>query len=295
MNKEFQEDFLRRYSYKPIYDGFEKSSSFHSEKYDCVYDALLKFCKDNENRRIVILSKWCKNVPGLKFEAVLKSLPVLKIKGRVLPFRDEDYLEPIGNIKEILISIKELKLLCAFFDISRKESGKAINNNAYFSLSDYERYITVRKKRRAFEQAKNDEYFEKICFDEKSYFKKEYVSKHKYAADYLQSWVEENKKNITEGEKAAKAVLDEMCVDYEFQKPCLVAGRSYIMDFYLENFGICIEIDGGYHNTTEQLLRDRERTNILAKSGVLVVRFTNEEAMNGSSIKTFLLHIFNEL
>lgn len=101
--------------------------------------------------------------------------------------------------------------------------------------------------------------------------------------------------NITDAEKAAKNILEEMGIDYEFQKPCLIAGHSYIMDFYLKKYGICLEIDGAYHDTPEQLLKDREKTNVLAKSGILVVRFSNEETLIGNSIKTFLSHVITTI
>lgn len=296
MNLEFQKEFLLRKDIEPLYDGFDKVDNFRVEKFDCVYDSLKSFLKKNENQKLIILSKWCKNIKGLKFEAAFRSLVALGIRSHTHPFLDQDYLSPKGKHRDVLIPYSDICTVAKFFDLTKKEFKMAVNNwGVLFSLHDYSSYILKRKKMRAKEQSQNEEYFKKISFDGVSFFKKEYISTHKYASNFLQSFVENNKRNITEGEKAAQKVLDEMGVEFEFQKPCLIAGHSYIMDFYIEKYGVCIEIDGGYHNTAEQLLKDRERTNILAKSGVLVVRFSNEEAMNGSSIKTFLLHIYNEI
>lgn len=189
MNKEFQKEFLESDIYEPYYDGFMKSERFRSERHDCVGNALLKFCKEHNNSEIVILSKWCKGIPGMKFEAVHKSLSVLKLKTHVFPFRDENYLKPIGNFRDILISKEDLKQIIAFFEVSRKDNKQAFSNNVLFSLYNYENYIIDRKKKRAIEQARNDDYFDDIRFDEKSFFTKEYISTHKYAADFLQTFV----------------------------------------------------------------------------------------------------------
>ena len=70
-------------------------------------------------------------------------------------------------------------------------------------------------------------------------------------------------------------------------------GVCYIMDFYLPDYGICIEVDGDYHNTFEQLVKDKERTNKLALTGILVVRFTNEEVAQGIKVETFINTMLN--
>lgn len=292
MNQEFQKVLLEQ-SYSS-FDSFGKSELFRVSSYDSVYGELISFLNKNENKKIIILSKWFKNIKGMKYEALYRCLPLLQIKSFAHPFRDEDYLKPIGNIRSILLPIEYMSRIAKLFDITSKEYKRSVYScNYLFSLYDYKKYIVQRKVKRAKEIEDNDNYFREISFDEKLYFRKEYVSEHKYASDFLKSYVEENIKNITNGEKKAKSILEEYNVEFEFQKACLVFGRSYIMDFYLPKYGVCIEIDGGYHDTPEQLVKDKERTNMLARSGVLVVRFTNEDMITGVSLRNFIKNIIS--
>ncbi|NGY37393.1 endonuclease domain-containing protein [Flavobacterium sp. XN-5] len=53
----------------------------------------------------------------------------------------------------------------------------------------------------------------------------------------------------------------------------------YIVDFYCHQHQLIIEIDGGYHNSLEQIEKDQERTNFLSFQGLKVVRFTNEQVL----------------
>lgn len=54
----------------------------------------------------------------------------------------------------------------------------------------------------------------------------------------------------------------------------------YIVDFYCHQAKLVIEVDGGYHNTREQQLYDRLRTEELENYGLTVVRFSNEEVFH---------------
>ena len=53
----------------------------------------------------------------------------------------------------------------------------------------------------------------------------------------------------------------------------------FIADFYCHKLKLVIEIDGGYHFTKEQILKDKERTEILNSNGLEVIRFKNEEVL----------------
>ena len=54
----------------------------------------------------------------------------------------------------------------------------------------------------------------------------------------------------------------------------------YILDFYCHKYKLAIEIDGAYHNTIEQKIRDDNRTKELKKLGIDLIRFKNEEVEN---------------
>jgi very-short-patch-repair endonuclease len=51
----------------------------------------------------------------------------------------------------------------------------------------------------------------------------------------------------------------------------------YIADFYCHEFKLVVEVDGGYHQTKEQILLDNRRTADIEFQGLKVIRFTNEE------------------
>jgi very-short-patch-repair endonuclease len=52
---------------------------------------------------------------------------------------------------------------------------------------------------------------------------------------------------------------------------------TYIADFYCHVAKLVIEIDGEYHNTTNQQLYDKERTFNFGTDGLKVIRFSNHE------------------
>ena len=49
------------------------------------------------------------------------------------------------------------------------------------------------------------------------------------------------------------------------------------MDIFIPDKYICIEIDGGYHEEEQQIIKDFNRSNELAKFGILTIRYTNYE------------------
>ena len=63
----------------------------------------------------------------------------------------------------------------------------------------------------------------------------------------------------------------------------------YIADFYCHKLKLVIEVDGGYHQTDEQLLLDKRRTADIEFQGIKVIRFTNNEVMNN------LLEVLNKI
>ena len=58
--------------------------------------------------------------------------------------------------------------------------------------------------------------------------------------------------------------------------------EKFILDFYCFEANLCIELDGGIHNTKEQQEYDKIRTKYLALSNIKVLRFTNEEVINNT-------------
>ena len=82
----------------------------------------------------------------------------------------------------------------------------------------------------------------------------------------------------TECELLYKKYLKDNKIKFEFQKIIYnKEGSFYIVDFYIPVFKLIIEIDGGYHKTPEQDLKDRHRSFELRSMGYHLIRITNEE------------------
>ena len=56
--------------------------------------------------------------------------------------------------------------------------------------------------------------------------------------------------------------------------------QSYIADFYCHEKRLIIELDGEYHNQSDQKEMDKSRTFALERLGINVIRFTNARVMN---------------
>lgn len=83
----------------------------------------------------------------------------------------------------------------------------------------------------------------------------------------------------TASELIFKERLDELGISYIFQK-AFIAGDYYcIVDFYLPKpYKIVFEIDGGYHDTKEQQIKDYYRDKYLQdKRGFKAIRIKNED------------------
>ena len=51
--------------------------------------------------------------------------------------------------------------------------------------------------------------------------------------------------------------------------------NKYIADFYCHKLKLIIELDGEYHNSEDQIIKDQNRTEILNFNDVKVIRFSN--------------------
>jgi very-short-patch-repair endonuclease len=51
----------------------------------------------------------------------------------------------------------------------------------------------------------------------------------------------------------------------------------YILDFYCPTAKLAIELDGGGHNYHVGQIRDRARSEFLARNGIIVLRFWNHQ------------------
>ena len=84
------------------------------------------------------------------------------------------------------------------------------------------------------------------------------------------------RKRMTEAESAIwKQVRRGNIKGLKFRRQQVIDG--FIVDFYCEQSGLVIEIDGDVHKG--QVVADKEREAILRERGLTVLRFTNDEVL----------------
>jgi len=89
-------------------------------------------------------------------------------------------------------------------------------------------------------------------------------------AKYLRS-------NMTEAERVLWNKINRNQLGYKFRRQHPI--QYFIVDFYCHQLKIIIEIDGEYHQETEQQEKDILRTQQLEDSGLKLYRFTNDEVI----------------
>lgn len=97
--------------------------------------------------------------------------------------------------------------------------------------------------------------------------------------DALQRIADERREQPTPAERALAAILselDEGALDGRFRREWVCDGR-WIVDFYLPELRLAIEVDGGYHRSTFQQSWDLFKAAELESAGVALLRVTNDE------------------
>ena len=95
--------------------------------------------------------------------------------------------------------------------------------------------------------------------------------------DLLKENAKANRKNPTEAESAMWDILKGNNIGYHFRRQHIIL--DYIVDFICLEKGLVIELDGGYHNDSEQKEYDERRTAHLQRLGYTELRFKNEELL----------------
>ena len=113
----------------------------------------------------------------------------------------------------------------------------------------------------------------------------------------LKELQKKNKLNPTDAERVLWEYLRREQLGYKFRRQQVI--DNYIADFACLESKLIIELDGDYHLTAEQILKDRERTERLSLLGYKVIRFKNEEVIDNpetviKQIKNILIASNNE-
>lgn len=153
----------------------------------------------------------------------------------------------------------------------------SIDGHKFLSLAAYERYIANRQGAKKASAAKRKADADRT------------IKKQKELFDWLEKKAKRMRTSPTEAEGRLKQLLDKENIMYHFQKPIAYRKKEnnalilkgYIIDFYLVEEQIIIEVDGAYHSDLAQQAydkaRDKRLLNILPKH---VVRLKNEEIMS---------------
>ena len=94
----------------------------------------------------------------------------------------------------------------------------------------------------------------------------------------LKDFAQTNKRFPTDAEKLLWEHIRARQLSVKFNRQHIIG--DYIVDFVCLKKWLVIEVDGKYHDTTEQQESDDIRTEYLAGLGFSVIRFTNEEILN---------------
>lgn len=96
-------------------------------------------------------------------------------------------------------------------------------------------------------------------------------------------------RKITKSEECFKNRLDDLGIRYIFQKGFIGGDFYCIVDFYLPKpYKLCIEIDGGYHNSEEQKRKDWAKDKYLRGRKMRVLRIKNEDVLT-ADIQSLIL------
>lgn len=107
----------------------------------------------------------------------------------------------------------------------------------------------------------------------------------------------------TGAELKFKNFLDKNMINYKFQKIVYVSvdckQKFYIADFFFKQYNLIVELDGGYHYTGEQKIKDDLRSMHLRRAGYFVLRFDNSRTddckLLYSEILAFIQEKFGDL
>lgn len=75
------------------------------------------------------------------------------------------------------------------------------------------------------------------------------------------------------------------------QAPFVIDGKVYYADLCVKSLKLIIEVDGGYHSTAHQKIKDEKRDEAFKSIGYTTIRCSNDEATSKNYSKELLKHI----
>lgn len=93
----------------------------------------------------------------------------------------------------------------------------------------------------------------------------------------LKEYAKELRRKPTEAERALWQMLKGKSLGVSVKRQYVIL--DFIADFYIPEQQLIIEVDGGYHNSPDQITLDESREKRLRNVGYNILRFTNEEVL----------------
>lgn len=85
-------------------------------------------------------------------------------------------------------------------------------------------------------------------------------------------------RKTTKSELIFKTKLLQNNIKFEEQKSFVTDNEMYACDFFLPDYNIVVELDGGYHDTEKQKTQDRKKNKFYKRNGYVILRLKNEIA-----------------
>ena len=106
------------------------------------------------------------------------------------------------------------------------------------------------------------------------------IKEFKRHRNRLKLFADELKIQATPSEKLFKKRLEDEGIKFIFQKVFTGDGGSCIADFYLPTLNLIVEVDGEYHETMDQKIRDFFKDEYYKSRGFRVLRIKNKDVRN---------------
>lgn len=124
---------------------------------------------------------------------------------------------------------------------------------------------------------------------DEEYLGREMVNKNKWWMTNAEIFKSKLTKSATATEKvfmkflkSKKEKMDPQRIIY-LDDNCII-NKFYIADIYLPHSNVVVEIDGGYHETKEQIQKDYDRDEDLISCGYRVFRCTNDNVLKSPEV-----------
>ena len=84
------------------------------------------------------------------------------------------------------------------------------------------------------------------------------------------------------------AIKDNIKCKISTQKKIKIANHIYFADIYFDNHKIAIEVDGGYHNSKKQSIKDKNRDINFELAHIKVFRISNQDVIDQCKLNDFI-------